>query len=128
MIDTLLLDVEGVVQFPRAQFVADIERDYRWRAGYLAFEQELLHDPGEARALVGDGDLLDVVARVLAGHVTGVTPRQFLDRWLAERIEPNHELLDLLPRLNVTQIFLITNQEVRRAAAGSDRSTRLAPG
>jgi HAD superfamily hydrolase (TIGR01509 family) len=111
VIDTLLLDVDGLLQFPRPQFVTDIERDYRWAAGYLAFQQELLGDPGEARALVGEGDLITVVARLLPRHVTGLSPQQFLDRWLAENIQLNEELLALLPLLRVAQIYLATNQE-----------------
>ncbi|WP_412740260.1 HAD family hydrolase [Krasilnikovia sp. MM14-A1259] len=114
MINTLLLDVDGVLQFPRPQFVVDIEHDYRWNAGYLAFQQELLRDPAEARSLVGDGDLITVVQRLLPRHVTGLSARQFLDRWLAENIELNQELLDLLADVRADQIYLATNQESER--------------
>ncbi|GAA0498168.1 haloacid dehalogenase [Paractinoplanes deccanensis] len=114
MIDTLLLDVDGVLQFPRPRFVADIERDYRWAAGFLAFQRELLRDPAEARSLVGDGDLMSVVERLLPRHVSGLSAREFLDRWLAENIEVNQDLLDLLPAVEVAQIYLATNQEALR--------------
>jgi putative hydrolase of the HAD superfamily len=116
VIRTLLVDVDGVLQFPRPEFVDGIERDYRWADGYLAFQRELLRDPAEERCLVGDGDLLTVVERILPRHVTGLTAEAFLDRWLAENIEVNEELLDLLPRLAVDEIYLATNQEARRGA------------
>ncbi|MBM2615980.1 hypothetical protein JIG36_10470 [Actinoplanes sp. LDG1-06] len=61
LIDTLLLDVDGVLQFPRAAFVAAIEHDYAWKSGFLAFQHELINDPAEARALVGDGELIRTV-------------------------------------------------------------------
>jgi HAD superfamily hydrolase (TIGR01509 family) len=116
MIRTLLLDVDGVLQFPRPEFVVAIERDYRWRRGYLAFQRELLQDPGEARSLVGHGDLLTVVERILPRHVRGLSAEMFVGRWLAENIEPNHELLDMMPRVAVERIYLATNQEPVRGA------------
>jgi len=109
-----LLDVDGVLQFPRPQFVVNIEHDYDWATGYLAFQRELLQDPAEERTLVGDGDLISVVERVLARHVTGLSAREFVDRWLAENIEVNQELVDLLPDIRVEQIYLATNQESLR--------------
>jgi HAD superfamily hydrolase (TIGR01509 family) len=114
VIDTLLLDVGEVLQFPRAQFAAEMDHAYDWAHGYQAFQQELLHDPGEARSLVGDGRLIDVVERLLPRHVTGLSPGRFLDRWLTSNIELNEELLDLLPHLPFEQIFVVTNQEETR--------------
>jgi len=116
VIDTLLLDVDGVLQFPRAEFVRDMEREYQWVSGCAAFQQELLQDPGEARALVGDGDLIDVIRRLLPQHVTGLSAEQFLDRWVADNIAVNEELLRLLPHVAVAQILLVTNQEAVRGA------------
>jgi HAD superfamily hydrolase (TIGR01509 family) len=116
VIRTLLLDVDGVLQFPRPEFVVAIERDYRWRRGYLAFQRELVQDPGEARSLVGDGDLLTVVRRILPRHVRGLSAEAFIERWLAENIELNHDLLDMIPRVNVERIYLATNQEPVRGA------------
>src|SRR4051812_29810990 len=104
----------GVLQFPRPQYVVDIEQDYHWATGYLAFQRELLQDPAEARTLVGDGDLFSVLDRVLPRHVSGLSAQEFVDRWLAENIEVNQELLDLLPDVRVEQIYLATNQESRR--------------
>lgn len=116
MIRTLLLDVDGVLQCHRPGFVAAIERDYAWRRGFLAFQRELTQDPGEARSLVGDGDLLTVVERILPRHVRGLKAEVFLERWLRESIQLNHELLDLIAHLTVSQIYLATNQEPRRGA------------
>jgi HAD superfamily hydrolase (TIGR01509 family) len=116
IIDTLLLDVDGVLQFPDPRFATAIERDYRWTSGFGAFQDELLHDPGEARALVGDGDLIDVVRRLLPRHTAGLSAERFLERWLADNIVLNEELLAILPRIAVGQIFLATNQETRRGA------------
>jgi len=116
VIRTLLLDVDGVLQFHRPEFVAAMERDYLWRRGYLAFQRELTQDPGEARSLVGDADLLTVVERILPQHVRGLEAEAFLDRWLRENIQLNHELLDLIPHMAVDQIYLATNQEPRRGA------------
>jgi putative hydrolase of the HAD superfamily len=115
VIRTLLLDVDGVLQFHRPEFVVAIERDYQWRHGYLAFQRELLQDPGEARSLIGDGDLLTVVRRVLPRHVQGLSADVFINRWLAGNIELNHELLDVIPRIAVEEIYLATNQEPVRA-------------
>ena len=112
----LLLDVDGVLQFRRPEFLLAIERDYRWRHGYLAFERELLSDPAEARCLVGDGDLLTLVGQILPRHVHGLSAKEFIDRWLADDIELNDELLDHIARLAVERIYLATNQEAVRAA------------
>ncbi|XVV10246.1 HAD-IA family hydrolase [Actinoplanes sp. CA-131856] len=111
MIRTLLLDVDGVLQFPRPEFVEAIERDYAWRTGYLAFQDALLRDPAEARALTGDGELITLVERLLPGHVTGLPARTFLDRWVTENIALNEELLAVLPELPFEGIYLATNQE-----------------
>lgn len=116
MIDTLFVDVDGVLQFSRPQFTVEMERDYQWADGYLAFQRELLHDPGEARALLGLGDLVDVVRRLLPRHVAGLSAEAFLDRWVADNIVVNEALLGLLPGLSVAQVFLATNQEARRGA------------
>ncbi len=116
VIDTLLLDVDGVLQFPRPEFIVEIERDYRWASGFLAFQRELLQDPGEERTLVGDGDLVDVVRRLLPRHVTGLSAEQFLDRWVTGNIAVNEQLLECLPQIAVAQIFLATNQEAVRGA------------
>jgi len=47
VINTLLLDVDGVLRFHRPEFAAEVERDYRWRHGYLAFLRGLRQDPAE---------------------------------------------------------------------------------
>jgi putative hydrolase of the HAD superfamily len=116
VIRVLLLDVDGVLQFRRPEFVEAIERDYQWRHGYLAFQHELLNDPAEARCLIGDGDLLTLVQQILPRHVHGLSANQFIERWLADDIELNYELLDLMARVSVERIYLATNQEAVRAA------------
>jgi HAD superfamily hydrolase (TIGR01509 family) len=111
----LFLDVDGVLQFERPEFGAALEREYAWTSGYAAFEGDLLHNSLEARSLVGEGDLLDVVRRVLPHHVEGLSADEFFARWLAESIQPNDELLARLAALTVPA-FLVTNQDRRRGA------------
>ncbi|MEV4417680.1 HAD-IA family hydrolase [Catellatospora sp. NPDC049609] len=115
MVRTLLLDVDGVLLFPDPAFAAEMERRHHWHLGYQAFQDDLLHDPGEERALVGDGDMLAVVARALARHTTGVTAEPFFTEWLEAAVTVNTELLDLLPHMAVDEVYLATNQEPRRA-------------
>jgi HAD superfamily hydrolase (TIGR01509 family) len=107
----LLLDIDGVLQFPRPEFIEAIERDYRWSDGYLAFQRELFRDPEYLQTLVGEGDILAVAGRILPHHAEGLTASTFLNRWLSENIEPNQALLDLLPSLKVEQVYLASNQE-----------------
>jgi hypothetical protein len=73
----LFLDVDGVLQFERPEFGGALEREYAWTDGYAAFEQQLLHDSMEARSLVGQGDLLAVVERILPRHVQGLSAEDF---------------------------------------------------
>jgi HAD superfamily hydrolase (TIGR01509 family) len=116
VIEVLLLDIDGVLQFPRAGFVEAIERDYAWSEGYLAFQRELFRDAKYLQALTGEGDFLAVAARLLPRHVGGLTAPVFLDRWLSENIEPNDALIELIPRLTVRHVYLASNQEPRRGA------------
>jgi len=122
---TLLLDVDGVLIFTRPGFEAEIERAYPWAEGYPAFERELMSDPAEARSLVGEGDLISLVARILPRHVPGVPAEEFVDRWLGAGILLNDELLDLVPEIAVDEVYLATNQEPVRgtylAALYADR-------
>ncbi len=112
----LLLDVDGVLQSPRTEFVGAIERDYRWSTDYLEFQRELFRDPEYLRTLVGEGDFLAVAGRILPQHVEGLKATAFLDRWLNENIEPNPVLLELIPRLEVAEVYLASNQERLRGA------------
>jgi HAD superfamily hydrolase (TIGR01509 family) len=116
VITTLLVDVDGVLQFGRPEFTAAMEREYKWRNGYMAFQHALLHDPAEAKALLGDGDQLDVIAKSLPAHVEGLKPEIFFDRWLSENIAVNDELIALLSQSQVKSIYIATNQEPHRAA------------
>lgn len=116
MINTLLLDVDGVLQFRRPEFVAEMERDYRWRHGYLAFRRDVLEDPAEQQSLVGIGDVRALARRVLPRHVHGLSADVWVDRWLAEAFTSSHELIELLPHVAVDSIYLATNQEPVRGA------------
>lgn len=116
MIDTLLLDVDGVLQFPDPAFTTQIERDFRWRDGFAAFQAELMADPQEHQALLGLTDLLEVIDRLLPAHTSGLSAQEFLHRWLTGNIVLNQRLLDLLPHLRVAQVYLATNQDPRRGA------------
>jgi len=116
VITTLLVDVDGVLQFGRPEFAAAMEREYKWRHGYMAFQHQLLHDPAESKAMLGHGDLLDVIAKSLPSHVDGLKPEVFFDRWLKENIATNDELIALLSQVKVESIYIATNQEPRRAA------------
>jgi putative hydrolase of the HAD superfamily len=111
----LLLDVDGVLQFERPAFGAALEREYAWADGYAAFERELLHDPAEARSLLGEGDLLAVVRRILPRHVEDLSAEEFFERWLRESIQLNEELLTRLDAVTVP-VYLATNQDRRRGA------------
>ncbi|MFK3979945.1 HAD family hydrolase [Micromonospora sp. NPDC050397] len=112
----LLLDVDGVLQFPDPGFVEAIEREHRWRHGYLAFQDALFDDPGYLRTLVGDGDFVRVADRVLADHVEGLTGAAFLRRWLTGNITLNHTLRDTVPDLGFGRVYLASNQEPLRGA------------
>jgi FMN phosphatase YigB (HAD superfamily) len=112
----LLLDVDGVLQFPRPAFAAAMATEYPWRDGYAAFEADLFADPVYVDCLTGDRDFLDVADRVLARHVTGLSAERFLDRWLRENIELNQELLGRVPDWGFDLVFLATNQEPLRGS------------
>lgn len=114
VVTTLLLDVDGVLQFRSPDFALAIERDYRWRESYHAFQRDLFADPGYLATLAGEGDFLAVAERILVRHTEGLDASTFLHRWLDENIVPNRTLLDLLTRLDVEQIYLASNQEPRR--------------
>ncbi|WP_412537952.1 HAD-IA family hydrolase [Longispora sp. K20-0274] len=117
MITTLLLDVDGVLQFPRRPaFVTEIERDHAWRAGYLTFQAEFFADPEYHETLTGRADVLAVADRLLADHAPGLTGAAFMDRWLADDIVVNDELVALVGRARVGRIHLATNQEPVRGA------------
>jgi putative hydrolase of the HAD superfamily len=117
VISTLLVDVDGVLQFDRPEFRAAIERDYKWQpGGFMAYKHKLLHDPAEAKAMLGHGDLLDVIAQTLPAYVDGLSPETFFDRMLNENNATNDELIALLAQVKVDAIYLATNQEPRRAA------------
>jgi HAD superfamily hydrolase (TIGR01509 family) len=112
--------------FAGPEFVAAIERDYRWRHGYLDFLHDLRRDPGESRSLVGDGDVRMLIRRILPRHVDGLSADGFIDRWLREDIELNLELLDVIPRVTVESVYLLTNQDaVRGSYIASLYSDRL---
>jgi HAD superfamily hydrolase (TIGR01509 family) len=111
----LFLDVDGVLQFERPEFGGALEREYAWTDGYAAFEQQLLHDSMEARSLVGQGDLLAVVERILPRHVQGLSAEDFFARWLAESIQLNDELVARLATVTVP-VLLVTNQDRLRGA------------
>ncbi|MBG6136496.1 HAD family hydrolase [Longispora fulva] len=117
MITTLLLDVDGVLQFPRRpEFVDALERDHAWRDGYLAFQAELFADPEYLATLSGRADVLAVTDRLLARHAPSLTGRAFMDRWLAEDIVLNGELIAQVGELTVERVYLATNQEPIRGA------------
>jgi HAD superfamily hydrolase (TIGR01509 family) len=112
---TLLLDVDGVLIFPRPQFTAAMNRDYRWRDGYQAFEQRLLDHPEFVATLDGVGDIVEVAGRLLEPEVRGLTGAHFVNRWYGENARLNRTLLDLVPRLGFERVYLATNQEPIRA-------------
>jgi FMN phosphatase YigB (HAD superfamily) len=112
----LLLGVDGVLQFRRAEFAASMAADYQWRDSFDAFQRELFTDPVYADCLTGDRDFLDLADRVLARHVTGLTAERFLDRWLHEGTELNGELLERVPGWGFDLVFLATNQEPLRGS------------
>jgi HAD superfamily hydrolase (TIGR01509 family) len=116
VISTLLIDVDGVLQFGSPEFAAAMESEYKWRHGYMAFQHALLHDPAGKKALLGDGDILDVISKEIPGHVDGLKPRVFFDRWLNENVAVNEALIALLPQVKVDSIYIVTNQEPHRAA------------
>jgi putative hydrolase of the HAD superfamily len=112
----LLLDVDGVLQFPRPEFAAAMAADYPWRAGFAAFQDALFTDPMYRDCLLGDRDFLDLADRVLAQHVVGLTAERFLDRFLRENIAANTELLARVPDWGFDLVFLATNQEPLRGS------------
>lgn len=116
VITTLFLDVDGVLQFGSPEFAAAMEREYKWRHGYLAFQHDLLHDPDGKRALLGHGDILDVITKSMPTHVEGLPPKVFFDRWLDENVAVNDGLIRMLPLIKVQNIYIATNQEPHRAA------------
>jgi putative hydrolase of the HAD superfamily len=111
MITTLLLDVDGVLVFGSPEFVATMDREYAWRDGIRAFMAELLTHPGEEASLVGHGDVLTLTTELLPAHVAGLDPQEFLDRWFAEDIVVNRELVELLAQSKFEAIYLATNQD-----------------
>lgn len=112
----LLLDIDGVLQFPRASFFDAMERDYAWASSYGAFLGELFTDSGYLATLEGRGDFREVADRILRRHVEGLSADAFLERWAREGIEMNHALLDALPALGYDAIYLASNQEALRGA------------
>jgi putative hydrolase of the HAD superfamily len=117
VISTLLVDVDGVLQFDRPGFASAIERDYKWRrGGFMAYKRKLLHDPAAAKALRGQGDLLDVIAETLPDYAVDLPAEVFFDRLINENNAMNDELLSLLAQVKVEAIYIATNQEPHRAA------------
>jgi putative hydrolase of the HAD superfamily len=114
MIETLLLDVDGVLVSHSADFFAAMNREYAWRDGFDAFVDELLHHPREAGTLVGDGDILDLAEELLPSHVDGLAATEFVDRLFAENIVVNVELINAIGRAGIKHVYLATNQDRRR--------------
>jgi hypothetical protein len=123
VVNTLLLDVDGVLQFRRPEFAAEMERDYRWRHGYLAFRRDLLEDPAEQHSLVGIGDVRALARRVLPRHVRGLPADVWVDRWLAEAFTTSHELMELLPQVAVDSIYLATWRRTRKRSGALSSSS-----
>ncbi len=117
MISTLLLDFDGVLGFQSPEYVAAMNNAYAWRVDVEAFFTELTHHPDEAEAIVGRGDLLGLVEKLLPGHVDGIAAQEFLDGWLVNAVLLNQDLLDLIPQMTIERTFLATNQEARRGRA-----------
>jgi putative hydrolase of the HAD superfamily len=111
VITTLLLDVDGVLVFGSPEFAATMDREYAWRDGIRAFMAELGRHPGEEASLVGHGDVLTLTTELLPAHVTDLDPQEFLDRWFAEDIVVNRELVELLAQSKFEAIYLATNQD-----------------
>ncbi|HEY2795760.1 MAG TPA: HAD-IA family hydrolase [Micromonosporaceae bacterium] len=116
MIDTLLLDVDGVLVSHSADFFATMEREYVWRDSFDAFVDALLHHPREAASLIGDGDILDLSEDLLPAHVDGLTADEFVDRLFTENIVVNTDLINEIGRFGIKHIYLATNQDRRRGA------------
>jgi putative hydrolase of the HAD superfamily len=111
VITTLLLDVDGVLVSSSPDFRVEMDRDYAWRDGVVAFLRELGSDPAETASLTGDGDIAMVAEKLLPAHVVGLTAAEFVDRWFAGDIVINRELIDLVLQTGIKRIFLATNQE-----------------
>ncbi|MGZ4592643.1 MAG: HAD family hydrolase [Actinomycetes bacterium] len=113
-VTTLLLDVDGVLQSGRPDLADVMERAYEWRDGYAAFQDDLFGDDGYLATLTEDSEVLGAIQRVLDRHAPGVDAATVHDQW-ASLTEVNHDLVALLDRVAVEQVFLATNQEARMA-------------
>jgi putative hydrolase of the HAD superfamily len=117
VITTLLLDFDGVLGFHPPEYIVAMDREYAWRDGVAAFIDEFTHHPDEAAAIVGNGDILTLAESLLPEHVDGLGAEEFLDRWFAECLALDRDLLALIPQMRIERTFLATNQEFRRGSA-----------
>ncbi|HEY1484768.1 MAG TPA: HAD-IA family hydrolase [Micromonosporaceae bacterium] len=114
MIETLLLDVDGVLVSSSPEFATAMDTEYAWRDGVAGFLRELIRHPREADTLIGDGDILPLVEELLPAHVSGLSATEFLDRWFTENIVVNVELINAIGRAGIKRVYLATNQDRRR--------------
>ncbi len=105
VIDTLLLDADGVTQYPTADLLSGFAALLRGPAAVLDLFA------AERQAIDGSRDMREVLAQFLADHELPTDPDDVFAHWnVIEVNEPVLSLVDEL-RANGTRCFLATNQQ-----------------
>jgi putative hydrolase of the HAD superfamily len=108
-VKALLLDADGVVQWPARSWIPDMER-----LGGLGFLR--LATAAEVPVLDGSGDLRPAIEELLAARGRRATFEEVIAAWC--RIEPDRRMLALVERVRATGTItaLATNQQSYRGA------------
>ena len=103
----LLLDADGVIQYPRSGWLIDMER-----LGGLGFVKEVF--ALEETTLTGRVDLRELIDDVLQRRGRSCSPEDILGIW--HEIEPDERMLSLIRRVRQTGLttVLATNQQSYR--------------
>ena len=110
----LLLDIDGVLQFQRADFIRQVQK-LGWKGDYGAFLSRVFANEDYLATLEGRGDVREVMDQLLRDAGETVSGATLLDTWASTQVTFNAEILDALPRLSTSSLHLATNQEALRA-------------
>jgi len=105
----LLLDADGVIQYPTKGWLLDMER-----LGGPGFIKEIF--ALEETTLTGEVDLRELIEQVLDRRGRAVSPDDVLEIWY--RIEPDERVLTLIERVRAAGVttVLATNQQSYRGS------------
>ena len=109
MVNYLLLDVDGVLQFEAENTEERLQQSYHWITSPADFRKDLFTNREFDSVLTGTTDFHTIVDKILPGHVHDLGALEYMDSWLNENIVFNQTLIDQIPELPTT--CLATNQD-----------------